>query len=210
MYIVERQVSRHGHYVGVIMPDEYPANPLVEWDTLADGMVYSRYRRDVCGTQAVDPDDFALPKGAVALPVYSNDSTGECFAGSEPVTSWESGVDALVYVTREKILKEYNCKYVTKRVRDRVIKCLKAEVQMYSAYRSGDVYDFIVYAVPADTDLEKLADCRLSSFDVYDPCGGYYALQDCADAMRESLDAADDAKQAELDAALDAELVDCM
>lgn len=202
MYIVDRMVSRGNHYIGVISMDEYPENPLTSWDMFQSGMVYDRASRYVCGTEAACRDDFELPRGAIALQVYANNQSGECFAGFEPVTSWPDGADALVYVTREKIQKEYNCKYITKGVKARVIEALRAEVEVYSAYRSGEVYNYMVYAVPADfdpdTDLERLQDWQLHDWDIDDSCGGYYELKSAQDALRESLEYADEAREREL------------
>ena len=72
---------------------------------------------------------------------------------------WDSGQVGFIYVTKAEILKEYNCKYITKAIRNKVKDALRSEVNTYDQYLTGSVYGFVT-----ETD----------SGDDIDSCWGFY------------------------------------
>ena len=57
---------------------------------------------------------------------------------------WDSGMVGIIYVEREKILKEYSCKRISKKIRENVIKFLQGEVEIYDFFLRGEVYGFSI------------------------------------------------------------------
>ncbi|WP_131821653.1 hypothetical protein [Desulfofundulus australicus] len=96
---------------------------------------------------------------------------------------WDSGQIGWIYVLKEKVREEYGVKRITKKVRDRVISVLKAEVEVYDRWLRGEVYGFTVYEI-ADGDIASI-----------DSCGGFYGddpgengiLEEMPDELREPL-----------------------
>ena len=85
-----------------------------------------------------------IRKNAVILPLYLFDHSGlvmRTYPFSDP---WDSGQVGWIYVLKEKIREEYKIKNITKKVRDRVVSVLNAEVKTYSQWMEGDVYGYIL------------------------------------------------------------------
>lgn len=60
------------------------------------------------------------------------------------VSSDRDAIDGLIALTPETIREEFGVKRITKKVRQRAIDCLKAELETMQAWASGDVYGFTV------------------------------------------------------------------
>ena len=128
-----------------------------------------------------------VEKRNVILPLYLYDHGGitmRCSAFSCP---WDSGQVGYVYVDREKVLKEYSAKALTKAVREKATACLKQEVATYDEYLTGQVYGYVV----EDEEGEHV-----------DSCWGFYGLDYCREEATGAADyAADEAEsQRELEA----------
>jgi len=88
-------------------------------------------------------------ENAIILPLYLYDHTVRAmstssFVGRAHHAEWDSGQVGWIYVLKEKVREKYGVKRVTKKVRDRVIAALKAEVETYSQWLEGAVYGFIL------------------------------------------------------------------
>jgi hypothetical protein len=106
-------------------------------------------------------------KEYVWLPVYMYEHgnialSTESFIGRALHAEWDSGQVGIVFVSKEKIRKEYGVKRVTKKILETVFKVLRAEVEIYSNYLDGNVYGFKLYK----KDGEELLD--------EDSCFGFY------------------------------------
>lgn len=136
-----------------IYQDESPESPR-EWDNL--GTMVCFHRRYNLGDENTEFDNspelliefLKQNKGKIIyLPLYLYDhsgismSTGRGYPFNDP---WDSGQVGYIYVTYEKIRKEYRCKHVTKKLVNRVIEYLRGEVETYDQYLTGDVYGYDV------------------------------------------------------------------
>lgn len=83
-------------------------------------------------------------ENAIVLPLYLYDHSGLTMRTYPFSCPWDSGQVGWIYVTKAEVRKEYGVKRVTKKVRDRVIAALKAEVGTYSQWLEGDVYGFVL------------------------------------------------------------------
>jgi hypothetical protein len=114
-------------------------------------------------------DDFAeemitdiTDKGGVVLPLYLYDHSGITISTSPFSCPWDSGQVGFIYVTADRIRKEYSAKRISKKTRELATSCLEQEVKTYDEYLTGQVYGYIV----EDADGKEL-----------DSCWGHYGLK---------------------------------
>ena len=148
----------------------YPDSDLMEspreWDNLGT-MVCSHSRYNLGDEQIVNGyvsdeswDNF------IVLPLYLYDhsgismSTGRNYPFNCP---WDSGQVGYIYVSRDKVRKEYEWKYITKKRENQIKEYLNNEVKTYDQYLTGDVYGYNV-------ECEK---CE----EVLDSCWGFYGSE---------------------------------
>ena len=132
-----------------VVHDEDPMSPR-EWDNL--GTMKCWHRRYRLGDEPFglwngeDPQEFlrSLPKGSIVLPLYLYDHSGITMSTSAFSCPWDSGQVGYIYVTPEKIRKEYSVKRISRQLRERVTQYLKNEVEIYDHYLTGNVWGFVV------------------------------------------------------------------
>lgn len=148
-------------YKILIHADEYPQNPRTEWDHFGSmACWYGRYLLGDMGTDKKNgnnyssPDEFtaavddgAFGRGAIVLPLFLYDHSGitiSCGAFSCP---WDSGQVGWTYASRADILKEFGTgkkNRITKKMRAAAEKLLRAEVETYDYYLTGQVYGYTI------------------------------------------------------------------
>lgn len=115
-------------------------------DTIADRVAYWEERD--CQSRIDSIIEKALHEHCLILPLFLYDHSGlsmsvQTFTGRAQHAGWDSGQVGYIYITHEKILKEYGWKRITKARRERIESLLKAEVREYSAWLEGNVYGYI-------------------------------------------------------------------
>lgn len=150
-----------------IEADGSPENPRTSWDNL--GTMVCFHGRYNLGDKHdfSEPEDFQefLKKeenNIVALPLYLYDHSGITMKTSPFSCPWDSGKVGYIYVTKERIRKELNCKKVSKAIREKVIKILESEVKIYDQYLTGEVYSYSI------EDREE---------NLIDSCSGFYGYK---------------------------------
>ncbi len=153
-----------------ISPDPDPPNPR-EWDNMGT-MVCFHNRYNLGDKTELTSKDFNgwnelrnyLTKkkdAAVILPLYLYDHSGLAISTHPFSCPWDSGQVGFVYVSREKLFKEYrpnNKKYLTHALKVWAEGVLRGEVEIYNTYLSGDAWGYkILY----------------EGEDVVDSCWGY-------------------------------------
>ncbi|WP_145949593.1 hypothetical protein [Paenibacillus sp. Y412MC10] len=90
---------------------------------------------------------------------------GEKVAGNQNLTYryW-------IYVSKEKIRKEYGVKRVTKEIRQTVLSVLKGEVATYDMYHRGEIFGFVI----EDKEGNQV-----------DSCWGFYGSDPMKNGMKE-------------------------
>ena len=96
---------------------------------------------------------------AVILPLYLYDHSGITISTSPFSCHWDSGQIGFVFVSKEKLKKEYGVKRITNEVIERATKILLAEVKTYDQYLTGEVYGYKVIDEKGNEE---------------DSCWGYY------------------------------------
>ena len=134
-----------------IMQDTDTMSPR-EWDNI--GQMVCFHKRYTLGDEhSYDSDDYnswdefekALHKEhdiAVILPLYLYDHSGITMKTTGFSCRWDSGQVGFIFVTKDKVRKEYNVKRISKSLLDKVESLLKSEVYTYDQYLTGDTYFF--------------------------------------------------------------------
>lgn len=164
-----------------IFQDEMPESPR-EWDNLGTmACWHSRYDLGDGGEYDRPASDFRPEVHAVCLPLYLYDHSGlrmkvGSFQGLLPQghTEFDSGQVGWIYADREKILKEYGVKKLSKSVLAKVEVCLRSEVKTYDQYLSGDVYGFVCEKLQPDEVCEKCKHNSGGDWEHEDSCWGFY------------------------------------
>lgn len=142
-----------------IIADDSPESPR-EWDNM--GHMVCVHRRYNLGDEQLsdaysgwDEIDTMLRRdrnAAVVLPLYLFDHSGITISTSSFSCPWDSGRVGAIYVTREKLQKEYGVKRLTKKIIAKAQEVLEAEVEAYDQYLRGDVYGYQIYEKNNDED----------------------------------------------------------
>jgi len=149
-----------------------------EWDNLGT-MICFHKRYDLGDKHNLRADDFNgwdeierhLEKeedAAIILPLYLYDHSGITMRTHPFSCPWDSGRVGVIYISKDKIRKEYSVKRISKQLRQRVEKYLVGEVETYDRFLTGQVYGFVI----EDADGEQ-----------FDSCWGYY--EEPADIIKE-------------------------
>jgi hypothetical protein len=141
-----------------IEQDTEPRNPRTDWDNLGTfGFSHRRYSfgdekkiQEIVGSRT--PEDiqkFCRRKDVISLPVFMYDHSGQTIkaskTGQNPFSCpWDSGLIGWVFVTVQTAKNELAISRMTKKNRERVLKQLEAEVEIYDMFLTGDVYGFTV------------------------------------------------------------------
>lgn len=165
-----------------IIPDEDAENPRTAWDNL--GTMQCFHRRYTLGDKNLirhedyagwDEMEDAIRKdlGAeIILPLYMYDHGGITISTSPFSCPWDSGRIGFIYVTREKLLKEYGNVRLTKDIIAKATKVLEGEVEVYDQFVQGDVYGYTI----KDSEGED-----------GDSCWGYYGIEAAEEAAKEAI-----------------------
>jgi hypothetical protein len=120
-------------------------------------------------------------KAIIILPLYLYDHSGlsikvGSFQGLLPQghAEFDSGQVGFIYVTKEKIQKEFIPKVekLTKALKVRTEKVLRAEVEIYNQYLNGEVYGFKIEKNGQD----------------FDSCWGFYEIDDAIKEAEDNID----------------------
>lgn len=94
-------------------------------------------------------------KEYIAKSLYLYDHSGITMNTSGFSCPWDSGKVGYIYVSKEKVRKEYGWKNITKSRREKIEGYLDGEVETFDQYLRGDVYGFII----EDEDGEETDSC---------------------------------------------------
>jgi hypothetical protein len=186
--VVETEVYK-GYRIQVIQ-DLDASDPRKEYDHFGT-MVCWHTRYDLG-----DEHEFADPQAfqewlkdnpAVVLPLNLYDHSGITMSTSSgyPYNDrWDAGQVGWIYVTLEKVRKEYGKRAVTKRIREDATKALEKEVKTYDQYLRGDVYGYVIKKVVDEDDPDQDKDVDT---DHLDSCWGYFGLEYCLSEARKAV-----------------------
>ena len=159
-------------YTVKIFVDDNPINPVEDFDMFGK-MICFHNRYNLGHSHDFTTESFQEflqenKNNIVSLPLYFYDHSGITMRITPFSCQWDSGQVGVIYVTKENIKKEFNVKNITKGIMEKVLNLLKAEVETYNKYLTGQIYGYQI----------------LKGEDVEDSCWGYYdepenILKDC-------------------------------
>lgn len=163
-------ISAYKNYMLVVEQDDYPEEPR-EWDNI--GTMLCWHRRYKLGdkhdyasprdfleemvepyiTEDTDLEDVSNSKilsilrenDFIILPIYLLDHSGLSISVSDFGDRWDSGQVGWIYVSPEKIEKEYGA--VNETTKKAAQKGLKAEIEIYDSVLRGNVWYFTLYDI---------------------------------------------------------------
>ena len=135
-------------YTIEIHTDEDPMNPR-ENDNLGTMVCYHR-RYDLGDKHDHGNQDSFKEylkkneKHIIMLPLYLYDHSGITMNTTGFSCPWDSGMVGIIYVSKEKVRKEYGWKVLTKARIEKIKEYLKGEVKEYDQFLTGEVYGYVV------------------------------------------------------------------
>jgi hypothetical protein len=134
-------------YTLKIEQDEWTESPRSAFDCLGTFSCF-HHRTQKCGDDqsltSESLEELEKRKDVVSLPVYMYDHSGVSFSTTPFSCRWDSGRIGVIYVEREKILKVYGIKKVSKKLREKIENNLKNEIKAYSQWVNGEVFMYTI------------------------------------------------------------------
>jgi hypothetical protein len=170
----------HENYTIRVYQDPDPMSPR-EDDNLGTMTCFHR-DYDLGDKHDMTPEDLIeLVKNdeIISLPLYILDHSGLWMRTGhfvEDSQGWDTSMVGYIYVTRDKIKSEYNAGEVTQELEARALTTLRHEVETYSLFLSGQVYDYTI----DNPEGENIESC----------CGFYdteYMLKECKDVIKSDI-----------------------
>src|SRR5262245_42634018 len=126
------------------------------------GTVIAWHRRyslsDTDAPKHIEPQQFDPGAYPVCLPVFMYEHGGIALSvgrGGQFSDPWDSGQLGWIYVEREKLLREYSVKRLSKQIIEKATTVLTSEIEEYSKFVEGQCYGYVV----SDDDGETLDSC---------------------------------------------------
>jgi len=91
----------------------------------------------------------------VILPLFLYDHSGITMNTTGFSCQWDSGQVGFIFISKKKMLEEYGGKRVSKKLIERVAGYLKAEVETYDQYLTGDCYGYCITDIEADEEIDS-------------------------------------------------------
>lgn len=139
--------EKYKDHVIKIYNDFDPENPIKEWDMLGEFVCFHR-NYDLSNTDRFDSAEEVIEyietEDVAFLPLYLYDHSGITMSTTPFSCPWDSGQVGVILVDKSKVMKEFSRKKWSKRLRAKVEKILKAEVETFDKYLTGQVYGYVI------------------------------------------------------------------
>lgn len=157
-----------------IVHDDCAENPRTAFDHV--GRMQISGRRIVC----IDETKGRTTKEGAreifcVLPIYRFEHSGVAYDVNPFSCKWDSGRVGLIVAYRDDVEAAFGFKIRTKKALEKVLACLRAEVQEYSDWASGEVYG---YQIIDDSDGEEKE---------IDSCYGFYGMTHVQESAADAL-----------------------
>lgn len=112
--------------------------------------------------------EYTYGKPAIILPLGLYDHSGITMYIGDTHDRWDGGAVGYIFVTKERIKKEYGVKRVTQKILTIAEETLRNEVKTYDYYLRGEVFGYSIEGV--------------------DSCWGYYSVDEAMAEAKNSID----------------------
>mgnify|MGYP003407728788 FL=1 len=146
-----KNIIENEKYKLEIFDDLNPCSPR-EFDNLGTMVCFHR-RYDLGDETELKSSDFSSweelenylykeENALIAIPVFMYDHSGLWINTTGFSCPWDSGQVGYIYISKEKVRREYSCKRISKKLKEMIREMLCSEVDLYNDYLSGNVYGF--------------------------------------------------------------------
>jgi hypothetical protein len=122
-------------------------------------------QQDYCGWNELENDIIKNEDVGVILPLYLYDHSGITMNTTGFHCPWDSGQVGFIFISKEKMRKEYSKKRISKQLKARIAGYLRNEVETYDQYLTGDCWGYVI------TDTEEGSQT--------DSCWGFFGADVC-------------------------------
>lgn len=172
--------SKDGSARCYVLYDRDPPNPREDYDNAGHMVCWHRHYNLGDEHEFSDPEDFGATtknwKGddriEIILPLFLYDHSGITMSTASYTCHWDSGQVGYIYLTRGDVLKEWGYKRLNAARIAKLESYLKAEVETYDQYLTGDVYGLVTVGGDNDTDS----------------CWGYFGLKYAREQAKEMVE----------------------
>ena len=181
---IKIEKTKEGYSIRYLIPETDPENPR-NWDNLGYMLCFHR-RYDLGDETDLKSDMFngweevesyliKEKKAKVILPLFLYDHSGISMRTYRHGihASWDCGQVGFIYATEQEIKSWLNVKKITKKIKEKVIKILEAEVKIYDQYIQGDTYCLV----------KENYNQNKENID-YDTLGGFFGYEDSLEALK--------------------------
>lgn len=152
--VIRKEVN--GYQIEIIQ-DEYPDNPREINDNFGT-ILYKHGSRYTLGDEEAYQEDMEVIENNpdfISLPVYAYIHSGVILNTTGFSCPWDSGKCGVIYVSKEDARKSFEVKVISKKIREKILECLKSEVEEFSRYLGGEVYGYRIL----DKENEEVDSC---------------------------------------------------
>lgn len=147
-------IKKNGYRLNIKI-DQYPVNPRTAFDNLGTLYIPRPPQDYTMSDEGASANEAAA--APVVLPVYALDHSGIAISEQPFGCPWDSWRAGCIYVTEKRLLAEYGLYgQNTPETREIAKNCLRAELQEYAAYVSGEVYR---YTITRESDGKEIDSC---------------------------------------------------
>lgn len=107
----------------------------------------------------------------IGIPVYAYIHGGVTINTTGFSCGWDSGLVGYIYVSKDKVRSEFSVKNLSSKLKGQVLEVLKAEIEEFDNYLTGEVYGYDI----------------VDNGQVIDACWGFYGKEAVIMAAEESL-----------------------
>jgi len=174
--------KRIGNYLIEIKQDLSPSNPREDFDNLGT-MICFHNRYSLGDKHDYNSNDYSgwdeqlkvISKNedvCVILPVFMYEHSGITIKTTPFGCPYDSGQVGWIFISKEKVRKEYSVKRINKKLKERITEYLIGEVKIYDQYLTGDIYGY---------EISKITKCDLGHehTEELDSCWGFFGESEC-------------------------------
>lgn len=127
----------------------------------------------ICVEQNLNKNDL------IFLPVYKFEHSGVTFSTKPFDDFWDSGLDGIIYVTKQQVRNFYQVGRISRKLLNNVTSALESEIKILATWAEGDTYSIAIRdqdgeiidscsSIYSTVDLNEILDDMIESYD-YEP-----------------------------------------
>lgn len=156
---------KDGNILNIYYDEDFAENPQVAWDNLGHCEFFHRrynFGNQNLFTDHIEAQKYALSNKVISLPVYMYEHGGITISTTSFNCQWDSGLLGYIWVSKENVRNEFGVKSINKKLKEKVLDILQAQINLLDDYVQGNVFGFNV--IDKNTNQE------------IDSCWGFYGI----------------------------------